>query len=346
MPQSPTPISPSEDLDQALQVAAAAEPGTRIDFRDRIAAHGSDAIEAMRDWVGDPRLAAFAIRVLERTAIEPSQRAAVLDVLDAIDRDNLPSHLVDDVDRTLAVLGRKPRAPRTKRSPADPTRRAGPGSRPGGMSFGPEPVIGIRYMTPAQVSRAVEGFSPGYADDWAWWLTVPARRRPVVLGQILRRWQATRPQPMRRPRAEASHSAPYLEDLYDDAQRLLGILGDVDVLTIRARTQEQDHALRAIWANFARLAATGEASCVGITKAVLLVTDGRVGPAFDSNVRQHLRIDRPKSGVDWLTALDLIADDIAEFEARHGPLENVVPHRFGHLSVGRLYDMALGPRGD
>jgi hypothetical protein len=45
-------------------------------------------------------------------------------------------------------------------------------------------------------------------------------------------------------------------------------------------------ALRGLWGNFTRLTATGEASCVGITKSILLVTDGRIGPAFDSTVRR------------------------------------------------------------
>jgi hypothetical protein len=55
-------------------------------------------------------------------------------------------------------------------------------------------------MTPHQVAQAVDGFAIGYVNDWEWRLTVPDRRRPKVLGQILRCWQATRPLPMRRAR--------------------------------------------------------------------------------------------------------------------------------------------------
>jgi hypothetical protein len=43
--------------------------------------------------------------------------------------------------------------------------------------------------------------------------------------------------------------------------------------------------------------------------------------------------------------LDRISDDVAAFEATDGPLEDAVPTQFRHLAVGRLYDMALGPRG-
>lgn len=184
-----------------------------------------------------------------------------------------------------------------------------------------------------------------YVNDWESWLAVPASRRPAVLGQILRRWQATRPQPMRRERAAATHPAPYLEDLFADAQASIGAVGALDLSTFRRRTETQERALRGLWGNFTRLTATGEASCVGITKSILLVTDGRIGPAFDSTVRTRLRLERPRYSTDWIGAMDLIADDLAAFESRHGPLTDAVPKRFGHLAVGRLYDMALGPRG-
>lgn len=200
-------------------------------------------------------------------------------------------------------------------------------------------------MTPDQVRAAVEGFSLDYVNDWSWWLTVPEARRPQVIGQILRRWQATRPQPMRRTQAEATHAAPYLEDLVADAQTPLRALGALDVSRIGVRTGDQEAALHALWADFARLSATGSASCVGITKGVLLVSDGRIGPALDSQVRERLGIARPATSVEWLGVLDAISDDIATFEGRHGRLQDVVPDRFAHLAVGRLYDMALGPRG-
>jgi hypothetical protein len=124
-----------------------------------------------------------------------------------------------------------------------------------------------------------------------------------MLGHILRRWQATRPQPMRRERAAATHPAPYLEDLFADAQASLGVLGILDLSTFKCRTKSQERALRGLWGNFVRLTATGEASCVGVTKAILLVTDGRIGPAFDSTVRTRLRLERPRYSTDWIGAL-------------------------------------------
>ncbi len=55
-------------LADALVGAQRADRLTRIDWRDRIAAHGPDAIEAVSRWVSDPELAAFAVRVIEATA--------------------------------------------------------------------------------------------------------------------------------------------------------------------------------------------------------------------------------------------------------------------------------------
>lgn len=213
------------------------------------------------------------------------------------------------------------------------------------MALWDQQVSGIRHMTPAQVSQAVSGFASTYVADWESWLATPFEQRPVMLGRILRRWQATRPAPMRREQAAAVHEAPYLEDLFADAQGSIRLLADLDLSSLRRRSAVQEQALRGLWGNFSRLTATGEATCVGITKTILLVTDGRIGPAFDSTVRDRLRIARPAYSSDWIRSLDLISADLKMFESRHGPLAEAVLPRFRHLAVGRLYDMALGPRG-
>ncbi len=206
-------------------------------------------------------------------------------------------------------------------------------------------VVALRSLSPDDVRAAVEGFSVGYVNDWDWWLTVPEPRRPHVFGQILRRWQATRPLAMRRTRAEASHDPPYLDDLYAAAQDPIHVLGDLNVSNISLRSSTQDRALRALWDDFSRLPVNGKASCVGITKAVLLMTNGRIGPAFDSQVRERLALPRPTTSAEWLSRLEQISDDITAFETTHGSLQAVVPRRFSHLATGRLYDMTLGPRG-
>ena len=93
------------DLDAALDAARDADPGTRIELRDAIAAHGEDAIDAMTDWLGDPRLAAFALRVLARISRDEASREAVVAHLRAVDRDELDPPVIRDLDATLASLG-------------------------------------------------------------------------------------------------------------------------------------------------------------------------------------------------------------------------------------------------
>jgi hypothetical protein len=57
----------------------------------------------------------------------------------------------------------------------------------------------------------VNAFSAGYVTDWNLWLEVRPRDRAALFGVILRRWQATRPRPMRRTRLEAGRKAPVSE---------------------------------------------------------------------------------------------------------------------------------------
>jgi hypothetical protein len=110
-------------------------------------------------------------------------------------------------------------------------------------------------------------------------------------------------------------------------------------------TSTQRDALGTLWEVFAALPINGRATCVGISKAVLLVTDGRIGPALDSTVRERTGLPRPANGGEWLACLAAIGEELAEFESRHGPVQDAVSPRFRHLAAGRLYDMALGPRG-
>ena len=69
------------DLEALLERARTAEPGDRILLRDPIAAFGEAAIDPMADWLGDVRLAAFAIRTLDQIARDPALRPAVIAVL-------------------------------------------------------------------------------------------------------------------------------------------------------------------------------------------------------------------------------------------------------------------------
>ena len=113
-------------LDALLAQARDADPGNRINLRDPIAAHGELAIDAMTDWLGDTRLAAFAIRVLERIGRSDVNRAAVIDVFRAVDRIELPPHLVRDLDEALRGLGAASTRPTRARAARGQSQSPGP----------------------------------------------------------------------------------------------------------------------------------------------------------------------------------------------------------------------------
>ena len=100
-----------------------------------------------------------------------------------------------------------------------------------------------------------------------------------------------------------------------------------------------------LWSTFRRLSIERPASCVGISKAVLLLTDGRIGPSLDSRVRAGMRIERFDLAGEWLTVLTGVSEDIRAFAQATGmSIQDAAPEAFRHLAPGRLYDMAFGPR--
>ena len=206
------------------------------------------------------------------------------------------------------------------------------------------PIDAIRNKTATQVRNDVSGFALRYVKDWEAWVAAHRDARPALFGRTLRKWQATRPLAMRRLRRDAKHEAPFLDDLLEQAAGPLRALTGLTVLTIAQKTPTQSDALNTLWNIFSRLPKSGVSSCVGITEAVLLLTDGRIGPAFDSEVRRKLGVRRPETCGEWLQALLAISEDITMLEVAQGPLTEAVPTRFAGLAYGRLYDMALGPR--
>ena len=122
----------TSDLDDLLAASRDAAPSERIQFRDPIAGLGQTAIEPMSDWLGDHRLAPFAIRVLARIGEDPSNRSAVVDTLRGVDRSELPVHVIEDLDRALTGLGASgPRGDRVTGSRGTSSRPAGKPGKPG-----------------------------------------------------------------------------------------------------------------------------------------------------------------------------------------------------------------------
>lgn len=200
----------------------------------------------------------------------------------------------------------------------------------------------LQRLSPNEVAARVARVHAAYGAEWDAWVAVSADARVEAFGRMLRRWQATRPYPMRRCRAEALHDAPYLDDLYREALEALAALGRFDVVAARRVTSRHRAALESLWTIFEGLPVTGRASCVGITKAVMFLTNGRIGPGLDSHVRRNAAIPRPSSPSEWVETVAAVTADVAAFEARWGvAFRDVVPPHCRHVGGGRLYDMVF-----
>jgi hypothetical protein len=107
------------DLDELLENAKSADPGHRIELRDSIAAFGGLAIPAMTAWLEQPRLGAFAARVLGRIAEDPAHRSATLKALTSVDRGQLSESVARDVANAIGRIRgvSQPRLTPTSRAP-------------------------------------------------------------------------------------------------------------------------------------------------------------------------------------------------------------------------------------
>lgn len=105
-------------LEEVMRLAREATPFDRIDYRDAIARHGLAGVEAMEDWLGDPVLGWFALRVVGRAGDFGAHEQAVRILARLVESD--PS-LRDEVELELRRLGVELKKP--KRSAPSWTRR-------------------------------------------------------------------------------------------------------------------------------------------------------------------------------------------------------------------------------
>jgi len=212
-------------------------------------------------------------------------------------------------------------------------------------------MAGIALLTIKQFQARIHRFDNRYVEHWRQLHHTfhNSENMPKVFGSILRKWQACRPNKMRRTKYDGLHEPPYLEDLLMQSNQHIYTLRNFCMRSENSLTPETIAALSHLWAIFKNLSYSGRArnglaGIVGISKAVLLLTDGRVGPAFDAKVRGNLHITTPQNAQQWIDALKIVMGDIQKFEERnHITLQNAAPHAFQELNCGRIYDMALGP---
>ncbi|MGA8571777.1 MAG: hypothetical protein ACLP7A_11515 [Desulfobaccales bacterium] len=208
---------------------------------------------------------------------------------------------------------------------------------------------GIAGLTVEQFQDKIKHFDQAYVRDWNAWCQALKAQQNVAskFGEILRSWQACRPNRMRRTQQEAQHDPPFLENLIMQSNRYIEALQSFDIRGHAALNDEACRALEQLWNIFQNLsyhgrARNGLAGIVGISKAVLLLTEGRVGPAFDSKVRGHLQILNLLNAQQWIDSLQIVSEDILAFEAANQcTLQEAAPQAFADLHSGRIYDMAL-----
>lgn len=203
-------------------------------------------------------------------------------------------------------------------------------------------------MGAAEIRERLDGFDRRYAEDWSHWSSLMETTGPStpdairMLDRLLRKWQALRPNPYRTAVGENG-----LDQVLQGTLPLIDSLGDLDLCRSELKADGAERTLARLWDVLLELPARGHAGCVGISKVVMLLTAGRLGPALDSFVRRSLQVRKPPaSAAEWIALMRAISRDIAAFEDRHGRLQQLAGSGFSTIGIGRLYDMLAGPRED
>jgi hypothetical protein len=207
----------------------------------------------------------------------------------------------------------------------------------------------VMLRTTSEVLELIKDFDRRYVDDWNTWLRVSQGCDFQVTGipflvvsefrQIMCKWRACRPKPYR--------SATDLQSTLDSATEPLGRMGTADLRSLQVPSDVLTDAICGLWRIFEDgLCSKGKATEVGVSKAILLVSKGRIGPAFDSTVKAALNARYVKDCGTYLKALGEIASQLASFEDREGTtLDDLAKQAGRPADVGRALDMVLGPRG-
>jgi len=203
------------------------------------------------------------------------------------------------------------------------------------------------------VRERIEHFKVKYIWQWTSWLEINSHGTEAEVAlefaSMLRKWQACRPNIMRRTIIENAHPAPFIEDLLHLAKNPLSELIDFDLSSNRQLPEHHANALRNLWDIFYDICykLPDYASCasiVGVSKATLILTNGLVGPAFDKFVRTNLNTGSIESPERWIEVLELVREDTHQFQLENNCLLiDCVPIEHKEINLGRIYDMIFGP---
>ncbi len=204
----------------------------------------------------------------------------------------------------------------------------------------------LQALTAAAAQEQIENFSCRYVQHWIEWLRVSeghdfragstSIRIASKFKRIMGSWKACRPKRLR--------ETIELQRTLDSITRPLLLLGLADLRCFQAPAQALVDGICGLWQIFEEGLCAGKATEVGVSKAILLVTKGRIGPAFDSNVKTKLKAWYVSDCNTYLKALADVARELAAFEAREANLEELAAQAGRPAAVGRALDMVFGPR--
>jgi hypothetical protein len=104
------------ELDELLRAAREASPNDRIELRDDLARLGVAAIDAVSDWLLDPELSRFALRVIGRAGQFGEHDAAIRALVAG--REVTPPPIQADIDLEMGRLDYTPPKPRKPSTPS------------------------------------------------------------------------------------------------------------------------------------------------------------------------------------------------------------------------------------
>ncbi len=201
----------------------------------------------------------------------------------------------------------------------------------------------LRTKQIEEVRDLIHGFSHRYITDIKDFVTTTescgfsSTESAEHLSRLLRKWQACRPS------AVHKNLLPIITQLASDFETI----SNLNIRNIDNASPNEKEAIRRIWSLLiSQICNNREIADVAASKAIHILTKGQLGPALDSNARKKLGLPRIRSSEEYLNILLAISDDIRTFERINNPvlLESLVPVEWLPVSVGRVYDMAIGPR--
>jgi hypothetical protein len=194
-----------------------------------------------------------------------------------------------------------------------------------------------------QYRQALENFRKRYVEDWKAWLDCGDKGINDKLKQfleILKGWGICR------CNLPGGVTAEFNEHKFSNLNGICGKLQDYDLRSFSGDKRVEECVWN-IWSELEGICTNKSINIMIASKATMLLTNGSIGPAFDSTVMKRLGYTNnyKKDFDQWIKLLRTVAEDMLQFEKNIGNnIEQITPAPFNIIKLGRLYDMALGPR--